>query len=153
MKRIAHRVNILSYTSRRCLDAWLWLRQSHGIQWLVRSRDFELGCMGCLGSHPFYLHAFNILKLSDLATAPFVHPGWAVYSLVISLICKASGWIEHEHQKKNTPVLFVLLGFLRVSGPAASGNTSSDWVNRFRTSFAAISEGLWEENSKAQELT
>ena len=100
MKRIVHWVNVLLHTSQRCLDTWLWLRWSHGIQWLVRGRDFELGCMGCLGSHLFYLHAFNILKLSDLATAPFVRPGWAVYSLVVSLICKASGWIECEHQKK-----------------------------------------------------
>ena len=56
--------------------------------------------MGCLGSHPFYLHAFNILKLSDLATTPFVHPGGAAYSLVISVICKESGRIECEYQKK-----------------------------------------------------
>ena len=124
MKRITHRVNILSHT--RCLDAWLRLRQSHGIQWLIRGRDFELGSMGCLGSHPFYLHAFNILKLSNLATAPFVRPGGVAYSLVISVICKASGQIECEYQKKNVPVWLVLLGFLRVPGPTASGNMSSD---------------------------
>jgi len=105
-----HRVNILSHT--RCLDAWLQLHWSHGIQWLIRSRDFELGSMGSLGSHPFYLHAFNILSLSDLATTPFVRPGGAAYSLVISVICKASGQIECEYQKKNIPVWLVLLGFL-----------------------------------------
>ena len=82
--------------------------------------------MGCLGSHPFYLHAFNILKLSNLATAPFVRPGGAAYSLVISVICKASGRIEREYQKKNVPVWLVLLVFLRVPGPTATGNMSSD---------------------------